>query len=515
MSEDFAKSKQGARRRQFKTAIDKNDSRRKREEEASKIRKNKRIESFSKRRNVHEDSENETQVMLSPSLQELIPLSQAVKSGDITLQYEATIKFRKILSIANNPPIQAVIDVGVLPYFVNFLKVHNHPQLQFEAAWALTNIASGNADQTQLVIESDTVPLLCELILSPVDDVREQAIWAIGNIAGDSPSCRDFVLSHGVLDPLIKAMNTSRMIILRNATWALSNLCRGKPQPEWEIIEPALPVLCKLLYSSDEDVLTDATWALSYLSDGPNERIQAVLETGICKRVCELLQHHSFAVQTPALRTIGNIVTGDDAQTQHALNCQLVPCLLGLLSSSKKSIRKEACWTVSNITAGSRSQIQTVLDAHVFPKLITLIKGSDFDVKKEAAWALCNATYGGSATQISYLVDLGIIEQLCELLASSDTRMILVSLEGLDNVLKQGESKSKAGVTNAYVQRVEACAGLDKLESLQSHVNVDIYNRVVALLETYFGAEEDQNIAPNHTSNSFQFQFNGSSSFAF
>ena len=65
-----------------------------------------------------------------------------------------------------------------------------------------------------------------------------------------------------------------------------------------------------------EQVLTDACWALSYLSDGQNDKIQAVIEAGVCQRLVELLIHSSPAVQTPALRTVGNIVTGDDLQTQ-------------------------------------------------------------------------------------------------------------------------------------------------------------------------------------------------------
>ena len=51
----------------------------------------------------------------------------------------------------------------------------------------------------------------------------------------------------------------------------------------------ALPALAQLIHSSDEDVLIDACWALSYLSDGPNEKIQAVIDAGVCRRLVELL----------------------------------------------------------------------------------------------------------------------------------------------------------------------------------------------------------------------------------
>lgn len=76
----------------------------------------------------------------------------------------------------------------------------------------------------------------------------------------------------------------------RNAVWALSNLCRGKnPVPNFEKVAPCLPVLAYLLNHQDADVLADACWALSYLSDGPNEKIQAVIDAGVCRRLVELL----------------------------------------------------------------------------------------------------------------------------------------------------------------------------------------------------------------------------------
>jgi len=517
----FRTKKEAKRQEQFKKALDGDDARRKREDNSVAIRKEKRDEQLTKRRKAAvgttardgDDGESkEWTADIKEKMKQLPSLCEALNSDDPQRQEEAVVAFRKLLSIERNPPIQEVIQLGVVPRLVHLLTFQNS-NLQFEAAWALTNIASGTSKHTKVVIEHGAVKMFVALLRSPSDDVREQAVWALGNIAGDSYQYRDLVLRHEALEPLLELCKPSAKItMLRNATWTLSNFCRGKPQPPFELVAPALPTLAQLIFCKDDEVLTDACWALSYLSDdtGPhNTKIQAVIQSGVCRRLVELLMHKSPNVKTPALRTVGNIVTGDDLQTQVVLNCSVLQCLLALLVNPKKGIRKEACWTISNITAGNPDQIQAVIDANIIPPLVQILNNAEFDIQKEAAWAISNATSGGRDEQIRFLVQQNVIPPLCNLFECIDPKIVMVAMEGIENILRVGrnDSQKEHGGSNKFAEAVEECGGLDKLEALQRHDNEEIYDKALKILKGYFDSvdEEDAGSAPQNQGNQFGF----------
>uniref|UniRef100_A0A8C4HT17 Importin subunit alpha n=1 Tax=Dicentrarchus labrax TaxID=13489 RepID=A0A8C4HT17_DICLA len=425
---------------------------------------NKRDEHLLKKRNVPQEESLEDSDVDSDFKGQNVTLDailQNATSDNAVIQLSAVQAARKLLSSDRNPPIDDLIKSGILPILVKCLERDDNPSLQFEAAWALTNIASGTSAQTQAVVKSNAVPLFLRLLHSPHQNVCEQAVWALGNIIGDGPQCRDYVISLGVVKPLLSFINPSIPItFLRNVTWVIVNLCRNKdPPPPMETVQEILPALCVLIYHTDINILVDTVWALSYLTDGGNEQIQMVIDSGVVPFLVPLLSHQEVKVQTAALRAVGNIVTGTDEQTQVVLNCDVLSHFPNLLTHPKEKINKVTTHQVYSTSY--------------------------------------NLTISGRKDQVEFLVEQNVIPPFCNLLSVKDSQVVQVVLDGLKNILIMAGDEA-----STIAEIIEECGGLEKIENLQQHENEDIYKLAFEIIDQYFSGDdidEDPSLIPDTT----------------
>jgi len=542
--------------REFQKGFDTDARRRDREDDRLKLRKEDREIKLQAKRQAFNDrsynkpkqNDNNKQPDLNKETVEQLPqYVHGCFTDQVATQFECCQRIRKLLSAENNPPIREVIESGVVPKLIQFLQNSRYTKLQFEATWALTNIASGTVEHTSHVIRNGAIPILIGLLRSPCIEVCDQAVWALGNIAGDSPQCRNLVLDSHILQNLVPFCrpcdlnDVKKLAFLRNATWLLSNLMRGRPSPAIDYIKPVVQALATLLETMEDiQILCDGCWGLSYVLDNETitkdsntptnaqldkekMKMQLVYESGALKKLIELLNHKNHNVIHPSLRAIGNIVTGPEQQTQQVINLGVLDKLLKLLPSEIPQIKRETCWTISNITAGSPAQIESVINAKIVPVLIRMLAHEKREIQQECAYALANITTTGNSKHIRHLVNQGAIRQFCKLLSTNvDPVCVIVILEGLEHILAMG--KRDMPNENKYAKFVEECGGLDILESIQSNDKTPekIFEQAAFIVKEFFeGQEENNNEGEQHnntegkdptarvdTNNQFEFGFN-------
>ncbi|KAG9327560.1 hypothetical protein KVV02_003805 [Mortierella alpina] len=358
------------------------------------------------------------------------PLYNLLASGVYEQQLLAMVRIRKYLSLQDVlPRIDNVLALDAIHFFISFLNMSDCPDLQYETAWVVTNIAAGSTAQTEKLVEAGILtPLIHNLRESRCVHVQTQTIWALGNISGDGPPYRDLILRSGALEIILQLIEMcdnpnmqkdQKYMILRIAVWCVSNLCRGSGRcaPEWLQVTPAFPMLRHLMYIDDTEILADTCWAMCRILNGTHKmNLETVkIDHELCARFVTLLNEPHPTIQVPSLRSLINIASGPEHHTQLLIDAMAIPVLGSeeLLTHRNSTIRRDALLGISNITAGTADQVREVTvqdNGNVMRRVLEILRrgdiggedgddvsdpleeGGDWRVLREAAWVVSNAT---------------------------------------------------------------------------------------------------------------------------
>ncbi|MBA0641495.1 hypothetical protein Goklo_026036 [Gossypium klotzschianum] len=391
-------------------------------------------------------------------------MASDLMSGNESFQFAATARLSFLLS-TENPPIDVVIQSGVVPHFVRFLNEQYGLQHKLYSVRALYAIGKGSLEQAVVVIKHGAIPMFIRLLCCSEEcyQLKELVAAALGSLANQSPDFRDYVLQFGTLTPLLSLLDNhleppmlhEKIALLRACSNTLAIFCQGNPAPSFNQIRSALPILRRLIHLNPPvgvigEVCEDACLCLSYLSNGSAEQIQALIDADVCARLVMLLGLSDGKIVEHVLRTVGNIFKGVD------------------------------------------SQIQILINNGVFFRLNAILMHADnydVEVRWDAACALSNAARRGSNEQISlhdlysfrFLVNQGCIGPLCDHILCPDRKTSILCLKGLKSILKAGEIMYST--RNLYTLVITDFDGFGKIEKLQS--DPDIGEMAMKLLMKY------------------------------
>ncbi|KAL2623521.1 hypothetical protein R1flu_003726 [Riccia fluitans] len=413
---------------------------------------------------------------------------------------EVLRQVRSLLSSNASPPLSVAVQAGVVPVLVDCLAFGSSEEQLLEAAWSLTNIASGEHELTRAVLPALPM-LISHLGDKSAATVAEQCAWAIGNVAGEGEEMRDILLAQGALHPLARLISSPFPSLARTAAWAMSNLIKGpSPRAASDLmkIEGMAQVLVGQMMKGDDELLVELAWVMVYLTSMSDGHSGILLSVGLLPvLVNKLATSDSSAVLTPILRCLGNIVAGDNSKTDAVLTAGgdvpggIIGALSRCLDMGHRTMQKEAAWAVSNIAAGSTLQKRMVFQGGAIPSLLHILATAAFDVRKEAAYALGNVCVAPKAKgkevepiveHLTVLVDRGCIPGFLALVKSPDMEAARLGLQFLELVMRG----LPGGLGPKVVEKED---GIAAMEVLQFHVNNELRVMANTLVDKYFGED--------------------------
>jgi len=106
---------------------------------------------------------------------------------------------------------------------------------------------------------------------------------------------------------------------------------------------------------------------------------------------------------------------------------------------------------------------------------------NNVEIQKEALSAISNISTGKAKLRDT-LVKQGVLPALLEMLNCSDPKIIITTLEVVENILKTEELDD-----NKYAKMVEACGLVETMKLLKAHEDETIYGKATQILKDFYG----------------------------
>ncbi|KAI9314337.1 armadillo-type protein [Dichotomocladium elegans] len=381
--------------------------------------------------------------------------------------FQSVQMIRKYLTQGSATASQGVTDeilaLNILPRLRELLGEDSVPDLQFEVAWIVTNIAAGTSDQVQPLISEGFIPALLECLQSPSVkiSVKAQAAWALSNFAGESPTLREELMRKRAIEVVsqvlsqvcdvtydeaviwsgvpkrISIMDDNLRVDIKALTWSISNMARGgfRTADYWDLYISAFEALSKAILFDHKELWIDGGWGLSRILHNTHDvddfykNIQIPQSFG--SRLAEILSESNISVAIPILRILINITSGPTDPCILFRDSQLLSTLVNLMSDNTAScIRRDAFLVVANIVASENPMIDMVINDqdilhglqaaicvpnHYFNEdtmtweshqyYLRITTDEDWKVTMEALWIICNIFTVGNDHQIRALLE--------------------------------------------------------------------------------------------------------------
>ncbi|KII61912.1 Importin subunit alpha-3 [Thelohanellus kitauei] len=186
---------------------------------------------------------------------------QECASSNRDVAYKAVYKLRQYLCSKHKLYTDKLLELNIVNILASHLVKGETTDVKYDAAWALTNIASGDSKHTSFLIKESVIKALSSLLCDPHPSLVAQSIWALSNIIADRPVPREFVLRTNIISFLHHPLNQHRnsIPVMKKLSLMLINICRKNDvEVPIEYFPQIIPIFDARIAHKDYDIILNA-----------------------------------------------------------------------------------------------------------------------------------------------------------------------------------------------------------------------------------------------------------------
>uniref|UniRef100_A0A0G4HDV7 U-box domain-containing protein n=1 Tax=Chromera velia CCMP2878 TaxID=1169474 RepID=A0A0G4HDV7_9ALVE len=187
----------------------------------------------------------------------------------------------------------ASLAAGALPPLVSFLKVGSDTAKE-NAAAALTNLATNNAENEATIADSGAIPRLVTLLKEGTDVAKRNAASALLELCANSSENRVKIAKAGAIPPLISILTDGIPSAKEEAAGSLLSLAENAENRVEIVKANGVPPLIELLSSGTVTAKEHASGALWNLAVDNDENKEKIAESGAIPMLLEVKKSGSI-----------------------------------------------------------------------------------------------------------------------------------------------------------------------------------------------------------------------------
>ena len=294
------------------------------------------LKGFQKLTNILSNSQNSSIIT-----QTLITISNCIKFGSFDINYN-------------------IVKPLIKPLARTFLFIKNNDKFISEATWLLGSLSEKYYQIKEEILQSGIIPIIISLINKNSSKyVILSSLRIIGNIITGNANQTQEILNLGILNILKETLFHDKSSIRKETAWILSNICSGtQKQIEMIIDNGFFELFIKCIKNDSLEVKNEIIWAITNLTIVNNfDYLNKIVDLGIVEIICSFLKEKSQNnIIVISLEALGNLLVfglknsnnGKNEIVERIINCGGTDDLENLQYHSVEIIYEKALYILEN-----------------------------------------------------------------------------------------------------------------------------------------------------------------------